>query len=405
MRCGLLGERLGHSYSPQIHALLGSYSYELFEVAPEALDSFLRSGCFDALNVTIPYKRAVLPYCAALSPAAQAIGSVNTLVRRADGTLWGENTDFDGFSWLLERNGGIQPGEKAVVFGSGGASLTVQAVLRARGAEVAVFSRHDALPYSRLAEHSDAVLAVNATPVGMYPHNGERLVDLDLLPRLRCVLDLIYNPARTRLLLDAEARGLRCEGGLPMLVAQARRAAEHFTGAQIPDARCEEILHRLTRETQNLVLIGMPGCGKTTVGKLLASRLGRPFFDADAELLSKLGCDIPTFFASRGEAAFREAETAVLAALGSRSGCVIATGGGCVTRPENYPLLHQNGVLLWLERSLDRLPTDGRPVSQSTSPEALYAARQPLYARFADHRISNNGTPDAAVQQIMEGFK
>ena len=236
MRCGLLGEHLTHSYSPQIHALLGEYSYELFEVAPDALADFLRSDRFDCLNVTIPYKRAVVEFCATLSDAARALGSVNTLVRRPDGTLHGENTDLDGFRWLLERNGGVQPGEKALVLGTGGASQTVQAVLRAAGAEVTVLSRHGEQNYSTLGAHADATLVVNATPVGMYPNNGARLIDLDLLPQCRCVLDLIYNPARTRLLLDAEERKIRCENGLSMLVAQAKRAAELFTGKMIPDA-------------------------------------------------------------------------------------------------------------------------------------------------------------------------
>lgn len=401
MRCGLLGEHLGHSYSPQIHAELADYSYELFEVAPDALDAFLRSGRFDALNVTIPYKRAVVPYCAELSETAQKLGNVNTLVRRADGTLFGDNTDFDGFSWLLRRNGGIRPGEKALVLGTGGASQTVQCVLREQGARVVALSRSGENTYDTLARHRDAVLVVNATPVGMYPNNGARLIDLDLLPNCRCVLDLIYNPARTRLLLDAEERGIRCEGGLPMLVAQAKRAAERFTGADIPDSRCEEILCKLQIQMQNIILIGMPGCGKTTVGKLLAARLHRPFLDSDAEIVKRLGCEIPAFFAREGEAAFRKVESDVLAELGKRSGCVIATGGGCVTREENYPLLHQNGVIFWRKRALDTLPTAGRPISQSTDLTELYAKRAPLYARFADHIVEHTPSADDAAQQII----
>ena len=401
MRCGLLGEHLGHSYSPQIHAALADYSYELFAVAPDELDTFLRSDRFDALNVTIPYKRAVLPYCAELSETAKKLGNVNTLVRRKDGTLYGDNTDFDGFSWLLQRNGGIKAGEKALVLGTGGASQTVQCVLREQGAKVVALSRTGENTYDTLANHPDAVLVVNATPVGMYPNNGARLIDLDLLPNCRCVLDLIYNPARTRLLLDAEERGIRCEGGLPMLVAQAKCAAERFTGEAIPDSRCEEILCQLNREMQNIILIGMPGCGKTTVGKLVAQRLHRPFFDADAEIVNRLGCDIPTFFAQEGEAAFRKVESEVLADLGKRSGCVIATGGGCVTREENYASLHQNGVIFWRKRDLSSLPTDGRPISQSTALTDLYETRRPLYECFADHIIDNTPTPAAAAEQII----
>lgn len=402
MRCGLLGEHLTHSYSPQIHALLGEYSYELFEVAPDALADFLRSDRFDCLNVTIPYKRAVVEFCATLSDAARALGSVNTLVRRPDGTLHGENTDLDGFRWLLERNGGVQSGEKALVLGTGGASQTVQAVLRAAGAEVTVLSRRGEQNYSTLGAHADAALVVNATPVGMYPNNGARLIDLDLLPQCRCVLDLIYNPARTRLLLDAEERKIRRENGLSMLVAQAKRAAELFTGKMIPDAVCTDILRTLEREMHNVILIGMPGCGKTSVGTLLAQRLGRPFFDADTEIERHLGCTIPAFFAREGENAFRAVETQVLAELGKRSGCVIATGGGCVTRPENYELLHQNGTLVWLRRDLSALPVDGRPISQSRALSELYREREPLYRRFADICVENDDTEAVVAEKIKE---
>lgn len=402
MRCGLLGEHLTHSYSPQIHALLGEYSYELFEVAPDALAEFLRSDRFDCLNVTIPYKRAVVEFCATLSDAARELGSVNTLVRRPDGSLHGENTDLDGFRWLLERNGGVQPGEKALVLGTGGASQTVQAVLCAAGAEVTVLSRRGEQNYSTLAAHADATLVVNATPVGMYPNNGARLIDLDLLPQCRCVLDLIYNPARTRLLLDAEERKIRRENGLSMLVAQAKRAAELFTGKMIPDAVCTDILRTLEREMHNVILIGMPGCGKTSVGTLLAQRLGRPFFDADAEIERHLGCTIPAFFAREGENAFRAVETQVLAELGKRSGCVIATGGGCVTRPENYELLHQNGTLVWLRRDLSALPVDGRPISRSRALSELYREREPLYRRFADICAENDDTEAVVAEKIKE---
>lgn len=402
MRCGLLGEHLTHSYSPQIHALLGDYSYELFEVAPEKLGEFLQAGEFDGLNVTIPYKRAVIPYCAELSAAAREMGSVNTLLRRPDGTLYGDNTDLDGFRWLLARGGGIRPGEKALVLGTGGASQTVQAVLRAAGAEVAVLSRRGESNYATLPRHADARLVVNATPVGMYPNNGARLIDLAQLPQCRCVLDLIYNPARTRLLLDAAARGIRCENGLSMLVAQAKRAAELFTGRDIPDAACTDILRRMEAQMHNLILIGMPGSGKTTVGSLLAVSLGRPFYDADGEIEKKLGCSIPAFFAQRGEAAFRAVETEVLAELGKRSGCVIATGGGCVTRGENYASLHQNGEIIWLRRSLTELPVEGRPVSQSRSLPELYREREPAYRRFADFCVENEAAPEAAVEKIKE---
>ncbi len=401
MGFGLLGEHLSHSYSPQIHEMLGDYSYELFEVPPKDLDSFLKKGEFDGLNVTIPYKKSVLPYCSELSDTAREMGCVNTLIRRKDGSLYGDNTDYQGFLWLLQRNGGIQPGEKALVLGSGGAAGTVQRVLEGCGAKVVQISRSGENNYVNYHRHADAVLLVNATPVGMYPNNGLSLVDLDLLPHLRCVLDLIYNPCRTRLLLDAEARGIRWEDGLPMLVGQAKQAAELFTGKSIDPALCDTILCKLKKQMRNIVLIGMPGSGKSSVGRALAARLHRSFVDADAEIQQRVG-SIPSFFAAYGEEAFRRVETQVLQELGKSSGCVIATGGGCVTREENYDLLHQNSIIVRLERELSLLPTEGRPISQSTSLSELLQRRDPLYARFADITIQNDSTVEIAVERIME---
>lgn len=404
MRCGLLGEHLAHSYSPEIHQMLGEYSYELFEIAPEDLDAFLRSDSFDALNVTIPYKRSVIPYCATLSDAAKAIGSINTLLRRPDGTLHGDNTDSFGFHWLLERSCDVSAVKKALILGSGGASLTVQQVLKDLGIEYTVFSRQGPNTYDTLPYHKDAQLVVNATPVGMYPNNGGRLIDLSLLPECRCVLDLIYNPARTQLLLDAEALGIPRENGLPMLVAQAKYAAELFTGKHIPNTKIDDILCKLKKDMTNIILIGMPGCGKSTVGRILAESLHRPFYDADEVLTEKLGCSIPECFAQKGESAFRKAETEVLRDLGKQSGCVISTGGGCVTCPENYAYLHQNGMIFWLNRELCKLPLEGRPISQSVSLEALYAQRAELYARFADIAIENHHTPEETATQIKQLF-
>ena len=406
MRCGLLGKTLGHSYSPQIHAQLGDYSYELFEKQPEELENFLRHGEFDALNVTIPYKKAVLPYCAVLSDAVKAIGSANTLVRQPDGTLFADNTDAFGFSCIADECGVDIAGKKALVFGSGGASVTAQYVLKERGArEVLVISRSGEHNYENLDKNADAEILVNTTPLGMYPNNGASPVDLTRFPRCEAVLDVVYNPARTALLLQAEALGIPHAGGLLMLVAQAKRSSELFTGSAIADARIGKIYRTLAVQMQNLVLVGMPGCGKSSIGTLLAKKLDRPFLDADAEIEKAAGMPIPEFFRLYGEAAFRELESRVLADLGKRSGAVIATGGGAVLREENYAALHQNGTIVWLTRDLARLPIDGRPVSQATSLDALFAARKARYERFADHIIDNNGAPDATVRAILEALR
>lgn len=406
MRCGLLGKTLGHSYSPQIHAQLGDYSYELFEKQPEELENFLRHGEFDALNVTIPYKKAVLPYCAALSDAVKAIGSANTLVRQPDGTLFADNTDAFGFSCIADECGVDIAGKKALVFGSGGASVTAQYVLKTRGArEVLVISRTGEHNYENLDKNADAEILVNTTPLGMYPNNGASPADLTRFPRCEAVLDVVYNPARTALLLQAEALGIPHAGGLLMLVAQAKRSSELFTGRAIADTRIGEIYRALAVQMQNIVLVGMPGCGKSSIGTLLAEKLDRPFLDADAEIEKAAGMPIPEFFRLYGEPAFRDLESRVLAELGKRSGAVIATGGGAVLREENYAALHQNGTIVWLTRDLARLPIDGRPVSQATSLDALFAARKVRYERFADHIIDNNGAPDETVRAILEALR
>ena len=400
MNCGLLGRKLGHSYSPQIHSLLADYAYPLYEKEPEELADFLKNTDFQGLNVTIPYKKDVVPYCAELSPLAQELGSVNTLVRRPDGTLYGDNTDAWGFRVMAERLGVDYAGKKALVLGSGGASVTVQAVLKHLGCSVVIISRSGPDNYDNLNRHADAAVLVNTTPVGMYPKTGESPVNLEQLPNLQAVLDVVYNPARTQLILDAQARGIPCESGLYMLVGQAVRASELWTGRTMPTETLERVWKQVGASMQNLILIGMPGCGKSTIGTLLAERLGRTLVDADAEIVRRIG-DIPAYFASHGEEAFRQVESQVLADLGKQSGLVIATGGGCVTRPENYPSLHQNGTIFWIRRDLDKLPTDGRPVSQRDGVQALYEKRLPLYQQFADIAVDNNGAIEETVEAIL----
>ena len=401
MKCGLLGRKLGHSYSPQIHGLLGDYSYALFEKEPEQLASFLREGDFTGINVTIPYKKDVIPYLDALSPAAQKIGSVNTIVRRADGSLFGHNSDYFGFVSLVKHSGIAVEGKKVLVLGSGGTSNMVVTALRDLGAAPVVISRSGLNNYENLHLHADASVIVNATPVGMYPNTGVSPIDLRRFPALTGVLDVIYNPAKTQLLLDAEKLGIPHENGLWMLVAQAKEASEYFTGKKLPDSCIEKIHGILSRQMKNVVLIGMPGCGKSTIGNLLARKLGRKFVDADEEIIQLAGKSIPEIFAQDGEEIFREWETMALEHLGKQSGLVIATGGGCVTRQRNYPALHQNGSIVWLERDLSLLPTDGRPLSQSNRLEEMYAVRKPLYEAFADDRVANTGSPEDTVTEIL----
>ena len=405
MQCGLLGRKLGHSYSPQIHNLLGDYSYVLFEKEPEELENFLKNGDFSGLNVTIPYKKEVIPYLSELSPTAKKMGCVNTVLRRSDGTLYGHNTDYFGFTSLVRHAGLSVAGKKVLVLGSGGASNTAVAALKDLGASPVVISRSGENNYGNLHLHRDAAAIVNATPVGMYPNTGFSPIDLALFPHLEGVLDVIYNPARTQLLLDAEKLGIPRENGLWMLVAQAKEAAEVFTGLKISDEVIEKIYRQLSHQMKNIVLIGMPGCGKTTIGTLLAEKLGRTLADADEKIISLAGKSIPEIFAQDGEPTFRDWETKALTELGKQSGLVIATGGGCVTQKRNYPLLHQNGYLVWLERDCSVLPTDGRPLSQANDLGKMYAARKPLYEAFADIRVENTSTPEEAAQKILDALE
>lgn len=405
MKCGLLGRKLGHSYSPQIHNLLGDYSYVLFEKEPEELENFLKTGDFSGLNVTIPYKKEVIPYLSELSPTAKKMGCVNTVLRRSDGTLYGHNTDYFGFTSLVRHAGLSVTGKKVLVLGSGGASNTAVAALKDLGASPVVISRSGENNYGNLHLHRDAAAIVNATPVGMYPNTGVSPIDLRLFPHLEGVLDVIYNPARTQLLLDAEKLGIPRENGLWMLVAQAKEAAEVFTGGKISDEVIEKIYRELSHQMKNIVLIGMPGCGKSTIGALLAEKLGRTLADADEKIISLAGKSIPDIFAQDGEPTFRDWETKALTELGKQSGLVIATGGGCVTQKCNYPLLHQNGYLVWLERDCRVLPTDGRPLSQANDLGKMYAARKPLYEVFADIRVENTGTPAETVQKILDALE
>ncbi|MCI8419492.1 MAG: shikimate kinase [Oscillospiraceae bacterium] len=405
MEYGLLGEKLGHSFSPQIHKALAGYDYRLLPTPREEVEGLFRSRGFKGLNVTIPYKQTVIPLCSEVDPRAAAIGAVNTVVNR-NGRLTGYNTDIDGLIYLAKRAGVDMAGKKVVILGSGGTSRTARAAAGELGAaEIVTVSRKGEDNYENLSRHGDAGVLINTTPVGMYPNGGVSPVDLALFPRLEGVLDVVYNPLRTALLMQAEERGIPCSCGLPMLVAQAKRAAELFTGEDIPDSRLEEVITALTAQVRNVVLIGMPGCGKSTVGRMLAKRLGKKFLDLDYQITTEARMSIPQIFAERGEEGFRDMERGLAQELGACTGCVISTGGGIVTRRENYAPLHQNGVIVHLTRDLERLPKTGRPISQSTDLRQLWARREPLYRSFADVTVDNNGSLEETLEQIEKELK
>lgn len=385
----LIGGRLAHSFSPRIHALLGDYPYQLLPMDEAALDSFLRDTDLDGFNVTIPYKETVIPYLRALSETAARVGSVNTVVRGADGALHGHNTDYDGFLRMLGDPARLR-GQKALVLGSGGSAKTVCAVLADQGcAPVVTISRGGPDNYQNIRRHADAFLVVNTTPVGMYPDADASPVDLALFPRCALALDLIYNPAKTRFLLQAQALGIECRNGLTMLVAQAVRASELF-GRRAPGADVTgEIVATLAREVRAIALIGMPGCGKTRVGRALADLTGRPFYDTDELAERELGMSVPDCFARLGEAAFREAEARALAWAAMQRGAIVATGGGAVTVPKNRTPLLQNCLTIFLRRELAALPAADRPLTQARGIEALYRERLPLYETWSERAYDN----------------
>lgn len=400
---GLLGEKLSHSYSPQIHSMLGDVPYDLFEKQPEELESFLREGSWDGLNVTIPYKKAVIPYLDEISPEAREAGAVNTMVKR-NGRIYGDNTDITGFRAMVLYSGVSVAGKKALVLGSGGASRAVCIALRSLDCTPVVISRSGPDNYENIGKHSDARIIVNATPVGMYPHNGETPLSLAGFSACEAVFDLIYNPFRTKLLLEAEERGIPHVNGLYMLVAQAKRSAEIFTDTPIADSEIERIYRALALQMSNLVLVGMPGVGKTTKANAVSALTGRPVLDSDVLFAEQYGCTAAEMITSKGEDAFRLAEHEVLCQAGKRSGAIIATGGGVVTRRMNYEPLHQNGIIVWLQRRLEDLSIKNRPLSQRNSLEDLYAVREPLYRAFADYIVDLDAEDGvAALMKLIGG--
>ncbi len=416
---GLVGRRLGHSWSRQIHEILGSAPYELLELEPEEVEPFLRDGAWRGLNVTIPYKTDAARLADVRSAAVEALGAANTLVRDEGGAIVAENTDVLGFAWMLERfcrerldasSRAALEGRDALVLGSGGASRAVRYALETvAGARVSVISRGGPDGYEGLAgRHPHAALIVNTTPVGMYPACPASPLDdttLDALHELLGVLDVVYNPIRTGLVLAAERRGLPAESGLAMLVAQALYASELFQGRDLDDALVGSIEREIVSRTENVVLIGMPGAGKTSCGRELSRLLGRPFVDLDDAIALACGRTPAQIIEQDGEEAFRAVETEATGRYGARSGLVIACGGGVVTRPENYDLLHQNGRIVLLDRPLSELSTDGRPMSREHGVERLAAERMGRYRAWADVTLPCTGSAagDAAALRDLLG--
>ncbi|NLW79987.1 MAG: hypothetical protein GXY32_11355 [Ruminococcaceae bacterium] len=405
MKCGLIGEKLGHSYSKHIHRQLGLYDYALLETPPENLGRLLGDKTYAGFNVTIPYKRAVAPYCSALDDTARAIGSVNTIKRMADGRLVGYNTDFEGLCSMVARAGIALQGRQVLILGSGGTGKTAQAVCAAAGAaRVSVVSRTGAVNYGNVYAQSGTQVIINTTPVGMHPHTEKSPLELAAFPQLEGVVDVIYNPLRTRLLQQAAQLGVRHAGGLYMLVRQATAAGEIFTGKALA-GRSGEIFESLEASVKNIVLIGMPGSGKTSIGMLAAEKTGRAFYDTDQMIEARTGLRVPDIFAKYGEQHFRALEKEAVAACGRLSGVVIAAGGGAPLCAENTLNLRQNAQVFHITRALEQLATDGRPLSAGLAALGqMEQQRAPFYERCADRRIDNNGSLEAAAEAVVEDF-
>lgn len=405
MTYGLIGEKLGHSYSKIIHEMLGRYEYDLLSLNREELNNFISSREFNGLNITIPYKKAVIPYCDLISPLAQEIGSVNTLYFQ-DGKLCGTNTDYQGFLYAAQSAGISFAGKKVLILGNGGTSLTARKAVRDSGASsIFITTRRNeegCLSYEDLKNHRDAEIIINTTPVGTYPNNGGRLISLSDFPDCKGVMDVIYNPFATDLLQQAEELGIPHTNGLPMLVAQATAAAEYFLGESGLQNENSRIISALEKDIENIILIGMPGCGKSTLGKLLAEKTGKVFVDMDAVIVNDAGTSISEIFETHGERYFRDLETETAKKLGKEKGQIIATGGGVILRPENMKALSQNGRVVFIQRSLEDLATDGRPLSKDIEAlKSMYEIRFPLYNKYGQYTIHVQESIDENINNLL----
>lgn len=408
MKYGLIGEHLKHSYSCEIHAQIADYEYELHELPPSGLGGFLKKREFNAINVTIPYKQDVIPYLDEISDTAKRIGAVNTIVNR-NGRLYGDNTDFAGMLALARHIGVDMKGRKVLILGTGGASKTGHALAEYMGAESVYYvsrsGKDGSISYEQaVTGHSDAQIIINATPVGMFPKQDGRPIDISAFPKLEGVIDAIYNPLRTNLILDAQERGIPAEGGLYMLSAQAVHASAVFRDIPLDESLVDKAFKSVKNDKQSIVLIGMPSSGKTTVGRILAEKCGKQLADTDEYIVNKIGMPISDFFAKFGEAEFRKIEKETVAELSATGGRIIATGGGAVLDPENVRALKQNGVLVFLDRRPENLvATDDRPLaSRRSALEKLYTERYDIYCAAAELHIDANTTPEAEADAILK---
>lgn len=423
---GLIGKTLVHSYSKEIHEALGRYQYQLFSLAEDEMPDFINARDFRGLNVTIPYKKDVIPLCDEVTDLARGIGAVNTLFwKNASGTgssesisqedkiLVGHNTDYEGFLYAASRAGIDFEGKGVLILGTGGTSLMARrAAADQNAAKIYIASRHpetdppsgseiqdagilSTVSYDQLPEIADSIdVIVNTTPVGTFPNNMQQVIRLKDFPGCQAVIDVIYNPFKTALLLEAEKLGLKYTNGLPMLVAQATAAAGYFLGT--PGAFQKEnqrIIKSMKQQMGNIVLIGMPGTGKSLIGKFLAELTGKTLQDTDAKIEEEAKMTIPEIFEKEGETGFRDRESAICKKLGKERNLIIATGGGAILRPENVDALRQNGTLVHITRSIDKLPTRGRPLSKNIETlKKMEAQRMPLYKSAADITFRNNYT-------------
>ena len=403
MRCALIGEKLSHSYSRLIHKKFGMYSYDLVELPPDNLKEFVEHGGYDAFNVTIPYKSAIIPYIDKVETLAMQIGAINT-VCRLGGKTYGYNTDILGMAYMLKRAGIALGGKHVMIFGSGGTGKTAEMLAKKNGAaSITVVSRSGSVNYKNFYELQQTQIIINTTPVGMYPYSDISLADLSKFRNLEAVADVIYNPMRTRLMLQARELNLKYAGGLYMLVAQAKYSMDIFVKNRHPDEIIEQVYKYLLSRIINIVLVGMPGSGKTSIGKAVARRERRRYVDSDAEIVASEGRDINERFAEKGEEYFRKKEKQTLFLLGSQNGMVISTGGGAVLDRENYYSLKANGRIYYLEREITDLATRGRPLSTGTEAlKKLLEQREPLYKAFADVTVENDGDFFSCVDKILE---